>query len=160
MSSRNWTDQQLIETVPRQTSIAGVLRELGLTPAGGNYKGIQIHLERLELDTTHFTGQSWSKGKSVGVSWNKIPLQDILVENSTYTNTSTLKKRLVAAGLLKDLCCICGLLDWMGTPISLQLDHINGRNRDNRIENLRILCPNCHSQTPTHGSKNRKFKGK
>lgn len=87
----------------------------------------------------------------------KREFDDILVENSTYTNNSRLKIRLLRAKLLNDECYICGLESlWNGKSLTLQLDHINGNNTDNRLENLRLLCPNCHSQTDTFGSKNAK----
>ena len=68
---------------------------------------------------------------------------------------TSLKKRILRAGLLKNECYICGLKEWLNKPIVLQLDHINGNNKDNRIENLRLLCPNCHSQTSTWCGKNK-----
>ncbi len=82
--------------------------------------------------------------------------ESILVENSTYTWTGGLKKRLLKEGLLQYRCYICGLTEWLGKPISLQLDHENGVRSDCRIENLRLLCPNCHSQTPTFAGKRHK----
>lgn len=93
----------------------------------------------------------------VVVPQQEIPLEDVLVENSTYTTSSRLKARLLKAGRLKEECSSCGNgPEWNGKPLSLQLDHINGINNDNRIENLRILCPNCHSQTDTYSGKNAK----
>jgi hypothetical protein len=83
---------------------------------------------------------------------NTRPLAEILVERSTYTNRQSLKKKLIKAGLKEDVCEICGQLPmWNNKPLVLQLDHINGVGDDNRIENLRIICPNCHTQTPTFG---------
>jgi Zn finger protein HypA/HybF involved in hydrogenase expression len=88
---------------------------------------------------------------------NKIPLKDILVENSTYASTQRLKNRLFKEGILEAICSECGLgTEWNGKPISLQLDHVNGINNDHRLSNLRILCPNCHSQTDTYAGKNAK----
>jgi 5-methylcytosine-specific restriction endonuclease McrA len=77
---------------------------------------------------------------------NKRELDDILVEHSTYANNPRLKERLIKEGLLENKCAICGNIgEWMGKALTLQLDHINGEHTDNRIENLRILCPNCHT---------------
>lgn len=144
---RTWTDSDLEIAVSTSQSIAQVLRSLGLNATGGNYKSIQIHIERLALSTAHFKGQGWNRGRS---NPHGIPLSEILVEGSTYRNTSTLKGRLIKAGMLVDQCDECGIgSQWNGRPLKLQLDHINGKNRDHRIENLRVLCPNCHSQTDT-----------
>ena len=85
----------------------------------------------------------------------KTPLKDILVENSSY-NRSHLKARLIKEGLLEEKCYKCGLgSEWQGEQLTLQLDHKNGINNDNRLENLWLLCPNCHSQTPTFNGKNK-----
>ncbi len=92
----------------------------------------------------------------------KYKLEDILVENSTY-GRSHLKRRLIGEGILKYECFFndCPTrqsLIWRNTVVVLQLDHINGVFNDNRLENLRFLCPNCHSQTETFSGKNRKTK--
>ena len=88
---------------------------------------------------------------------NKIPLEEILVKDSTYKGIGRLKKRLFANNLLSNKCQLCGLEnEWHGKPIVLRLDHINGTNNDHRIENLRMLCPNCDSQTPTFAGRNKK----
>ena len=79
-----------------------------------------------------------------------------MVKNSSYTNFFRLKKRIINENLIEYKCSICGIENWNNKPIVLQLDHINGNNRDNRIENLRFLCPNCHSQTETFCKKNKK----
>jgi 5-methylcytosine-specific restriction endonuclease McrA len=68
----------------------------------------------------------------------------------------TVKRRLLNAGILKNVCEECGLFEWRGRPISIQLDHRNGIRNDHRLENLRMLCPNCHSQTETYAARNRR----
>ena len=99
---------------------------------------------------SHFTGNAWNKGMKGLYSSIKTSLEEILIENSIYSS-SKLKPRLIKAGLMKEECLSCGLGNtWNGKSIVLQLDHINGNCADNRLENLRILCPNCHSQTRTY----------
>jgi hypothetical protein len=99
----------------------------------------------LDIDTTHFTGMAWARGRALSAS---IPVEELLVVNSTY-GSSKLRQRLVAEGLLVPECAECGLREWRGQQLPLHLDHINGDHTDNRLENLRILCPNCHSITAT-----------
>ena len=85
--------------------------------------------------------------------FEKIPIEDILVEDSNYQ--SKLMKRLLEARVKQHKCEICGNTgEWQGKPLTLQVHHINGNHKDNRIENLQILCPNCHTQTENYGSKN------
>lgn len=106
-----------------------------------------------------FATQAWDKAIQRGAVKSrpqKKPIATYLVANKK-CNGPNLKKRLIQEGFLKNECsienCPSSLL-WMGKPLVLQLDHKNGDDSDNRLENLRILCPNCHSQTPTYGSKN------
>lgn len=100
-----------------------------------------------------------TKGRKMGraAHWDdKFPISEVFVENSTYPR-HCLKKRVLSDELLKYECSCCGQLPvWFGKPLVLILDHINGVNNDNRIENLRFVCSNCDSQLPTYKSKNRK----
>jgi hypothetical protein len=155
-SKKRWTDEQLIEAVKSSHSMAQVLLKLGYTRnSGGIYTFIKGHIKKLGIDCGHWTGQGHLKGKTH--NWSPaIPFEIIMVENSTY-NCHKLKTRLFKASILENKCSECGLLpEWNGKPISLQMDHINGDHHDNRLENLRILCPNCHSQTDTFGTRNLK----
>lgn len=156
MRIRTWTDEQFINAIKNNFSVAGVLRDIGLKVTGANYKTVKITIKRLNLNTQHFTGMGHLKGKSH--NWgNKKLINEYLVKDFT-GSSSKLKLRLIKEGILDNICSICGINNWNNKPITLQLDHINGDNTDNRIENLRILCPNCHTQTETWGSKNKKRK--
>lgn len=146
---RRWTDEQLVIAVKSGCSIRGVLRQLSLDGAGTNYRTIKRHIHRLGLDISQWMGQGHLKGKSA--TWSIKPLDSILVEHSGYAGgTSSLKKRIIRKGLLKNECVLCGQLpEWKGKPLVMVLDHINGVNDDNRIDNFRLLCPNCNSQSDT-----------
>lgn len=143
---------KLQKAVLESNSIKECLEKLGLRAAGGNYKQLikwcNIHNIKVPRSSIKYTMRG-IKGK--------IPLKEILIKNSTYSRYH-LKKRLISEGILKNSCNICSLsCYWNNIPISLQLDHINGIYNDNRIENLRLLCPNCHSQTETFAGKNLKI---
>lgn len=148
-------DEEIIKAVKESTSIRKVLETLKLPDTGGHRTWIKKKIISLKLDTSHFLlhPTKGKKGKP-GIGNKKIELKDILVENSTY-QTSKLKKRLIEEGLKEQKCECCGNTEWNGKPIPLQIHHINGDHFDNRIENLQVLCPNCHSQTDNFGSKNK-----
>ena len=149
-----YTEEEFVAAVQNNYSIRSVLTALGLKTSGGNYKLFYRRIQLLGLDTSHFTGQGHLKGKTHTWSVRK-ETAEILKENSSYTNFHHIKKRLVEEGLITYKCAICALRGWLGKKISLHLDHINGINNDHRLENLRLLCPNCHSQTSTYAGKNK-----
>ena len=143
------SDSEFIELIQSSKSYSDCLRKLGLTPKGGSSLDVlKRRIKELNCSVEHFKGRT--------VSSTKYELKDILVENSTYTNISRLKERLIKNNLLEYKCAKCGIINWQNEPIVLQLDHINGVNNDHRLENLRFLCPNCHSQTETYAGKNKK----
>jgi hypothetical protein len=150
---KRWTDRMLVSLVESQVTMAGVLRGLGLRPIGGNYVSVKKHIRRLGLDTSHWLGRSWSKGQSKPFPTGTKPLSEVLVAGRA-TSSSHLRRRLIREGVLKEECAICALSSWLGKSITLHLDHINGDRFDNRLQNIRLLCPNCHSQTDTYCGKN------
>ncbi|MFA5747180.1 MAG: HNH endonuclease [Candidatus Paceibacterota bacterium] len=155
MKKRSWTAEQLKEAVKSSFSFRQVLGKLGLKQAGGNYDQIKKYTEEYKLDVSHFKGKGWSLGLC-GIGKPRLSLEKILVEGS-YFQSFKLKKRLFSAGLKSQKCEICGWAERTADGyLPLELDHINGNHRDNRIENLRVLCPNCHSLQPTHRGRNKK----
>ena len=153
MRTKKWTEIQLKNAVKKSTSIRQVIAHLGLIAAGGNYTQIKKYLVQLKLDTKHFKGRAWNKGLT-GIGQPKVTLEQILVTGSFFQSYK-LKKRLFSAGLKARKCEECG---WAKSAadgrIPLELHHINGNGRDNRLYNLLILCPNCHSLKPNHRGRN------
>jgi hypothetical protein len=149
-----WPEATFKTAVAENISVSGVLRQLGVTVSGWNYRRVKMLVRRYEIDTSHWLGQSYLRGKANPFG-RRTPLDHILVENSPYANLGRLKLRLIAAGLLTNACSICGITNWRGQLLSLHLDHINGVGDDHRLTNLRLLCPNCHSQTETYCGRNK-----
>ena len=155
------TKKELETIVENSTSWAQVIQKLGLRLTGGNYHNIKKKVKELSLDISHFKGQGWAKGetkkthKSVNNTAHKLRKyspEQILVENSPCKNTRSLREALLVHGVPYQ-CENGHEATWMGLPLTLHIDHVNGVPDDNRPENLRFLCPNCHQQTPTWGSK-------
>lgn len=147
-----WSKSNLIDIVIGSKTQKEVLEKLGLRSAGGNSKTLKKYIEKYDIDTSHFI-KKYDKMVSLNIL-NKKSLKEILVENSDYQRHH-LKKRLYDTGLKQKKCELCGQgEEWNGMKISLILDHINGIYNDNRIENLRIVCPNCNAGLDTHCGKN------
>lgn len=156
-----WTleKSKMVDIVGKSSTIKEILNHLGFNSTSGNgsYKMIKARLKSDNIDYSHIPlGLNSNKGRRVR-RYDKIPLSDILIKNSSY-NRGNLKKRLVKEGILTYECVECGCDgSWNGKTISLQLDHINGVHDDNRLSNLRFLCPNCHAATDTFCGKHKKL---
>lgn len=142
-----WKDIEFItQIIKNSINKTDILNKLGLKNNGGNYNTLSHFINDNKIDISHFIN-----GKSPNRLIIKIEISDILVRNSSYKSSSNLKKRLYAEGLKQRNCEICSQTEyWNGRKMSLILDHINGDRHDNRIENLRIVCPNCNATLETH----------
>lgn len=148
----NLSDEEFKEMIARNHSWCACAREIGLSINGSNARiQLQKRVNELNLDTSHFS-QTYDASKASA----KYTLEEIMVENSSYQNITKLKERIIRAGIIPYECAICGNKgEWNGKKLVLQIDHINGKHFDHRKENLRFLCPNCHSQTETFSGKNK-----
>lgn len=142
--------------VKSSQSIADICRHLGIAVAGANHKTILKRIVEDAIDASHIPrGLGSNKGRTFNNLPSKaIPLDKIMIENSTYYR-GHLKKRLLKDGLLRNECYVCGIgPQWNKKKLVMVLDHINGLRNDHRLENLRMLCPNCNSQQPTFAGGN------
>lgn len=149
-------DDEFIDLVKSCLNISEVLFKLGYSTKGNSwgYTKVKNRMIELNIDGSIFRGKDISAIKGFT---KKVNEEDLFDSNSKHQRR-VLRTHIIKNRLLPYKCAICGITEWQGKPISLELDHINGINNDNRLENLRFLCPNCHSQTPTYGSKNQSKK--
>lgn len=156
-----WTESKELfqDRVANCSSIADIVRSFGLAICATHYRSIKARIDADDIDISHISlGLDSNKGRSFPMSSKS--LNDYLV-NGRSCSSHNLKKRLLSEGIFENKCSVCGLgAEWNGKELSLHIDHINGMRYDNRLENLRLLCPNCHSQTPTYGGKKRKKNSK
>lgn len=146
------TDEQFVELLKKSSTISEVLFKLGYTVKGNSWGYSQVKQRMADLNVD----QSIFKGKQCALqnrAAREINPADILKKNCKHVR-SVLRRYVIKNQLVPYKCAICGCTEWQGKTLSLELDHVNGINNDNRLENLRFLCPNCHSQTTTYGSRN------
>ncbi|MFI1941678.1 HNH endonuclease [Streptomyces purpureus] len=147
-----WTRAVLEPAVAASTSVCEVLRRLGVDVVGGNHTHISRRIKAYGLDTSHFTTTAWTE--RMRHNQRRRTPAEVLVENtSPYARrhqSNRLKSVMLEVGV-EDRCALCGIeAVWLGEPLPLEVDHVDGNWRNNRIENLRLLCPNCHSTTDTY----------
>ena len=137
---RDYVDQDIVDAVPKVKSLAGLLKELGLRVAGGNYANMKRNLQRLNLNCDHWTGQAWNKDERTK-DWRD------------YSKIANLKKHLIKERGHR--CQVCGKRKWRGKEIAIEVHHKDGNKTNNKLDNLLLVCPNCHAQTKTYRGKNK-----
>ena len=156
---QKYTKEWLAELCKDSYSYAEVLKKAGRKQGGGTQATLKKKIKEFNIDVSHFTGQRWydAPGKEsnfIGQNQEKYSLEEVFVQNSPVTQ-KVLRGYIKRHKVLEYKCQTCGCDgNWQNGIISLEVDHINGDNKDNRIENLRYLCPNCHALTETYRGKN------
>lgn len=142
MRKYDWNEDALREAVSNCVNYRDVLRYLGVSTNGNNSSTLKSKIEQFGIDISHFTFAPKSKGKPK-------PLIDYLTANSKCSRQS-LKERLLKEGYKQNVCEVCGIAEWNGKPLTMQIHHIDGDNTNNCLDNLMMICPNCHSQTENY----------
>lgn len=147
-----WEDKELLSQLCKDSfTYSQVCEQLGLNPPG-SIRTLKKYIKLYEINVTHFDSRYHKRNGTSRYS----SLDEILVKDSTCKSTWALKNRLIRHSVITEICVLCGQLPFHnGQLLKLQLDHINGDNKDNRLINLRMLCPNCHTQTDTFAGKNK-----
>lgn len=152
-----FTPAELQKLLDTSDSYSDLLRKIGLNPKGGNPETLKKIIKEYKLDETKLNINRSNLRSQNAITTHiktKVPMEDIFSNKYIYHSSSHLLKRLVNEGYKKYKCEECGISEWLGNPLSLQLEHIDGNHLNNSFENLKILCPNCHSQTKTFAGRN------
>lgn len=151
MNKYNWEKERIEEAVKISYNKCETLRNLGIPTVGNNIETLNKKIKEFDIDTSHFTGRHYITNDVAYVPYKEYE------NNERKIKTFSLKQKLFKEHLKEQKCEICGITEWLGKPINLQLHHKDGNNQNNNLDNLMILCPNCHSQTDNYcGKANRK----
>ena len=143
MKRYDWDVDKIKKIVSESVNMTEVLQALNIPIQGNNCKTLHKVLEKNNIDFSHFIGRA-RKYKTSYVN------AETYLNGEKPIHSSKLKIKLLKENLIENKCAICGISEWLGKPIVLQLHHINGNNSDNRLENIQLLCPNCDSQTENY----------
>ncbi len=154
MKLHKYTLKQLNEAVQTSKSVRSCLKKLNVIEAGGNYEIFKKAVTVFNIDISHFTGKGWCSGKVLPK--RRPHVSEYLTKTSTI-QSNRLRKYLIEDSIFEHKCTSCGITEWQGRLTPIELDHIDGDKTNNELSNLRLLCPNCHAQTPTYCGKNKKL---
>ena len=150
------TREILESIVAEASSMREVLEAVGLRPAGGNYSHMKRVVQGYGFSTSHWLGRGSNLGRKFGPKRTPAQILTKRVPGLSRVHGSVLRPAMMAFGV-EERCAICGLLpEWQGQRLVFPVDHIDGDWGNNELENLRMLCPNCHSQTSTFSGRGRK----
>ena len=153
LTRRRHTDDDLRKAIQGSRTWVEAMHKLGIKHSGGFHTHLRKRAKRLGLDTSHFVGSGWARGQPSKKKRDPSSILVVQKRGHQKTRTVLLRRALLEIGV-EEVCVACGQRGiWNGKPLTLQIDHINGDPFDHRAENLRFLCPNCHTQTPTYGNK-------
>lgn len=149
------SDTDIANAVTLSNSIAQTLKRLGLSDVNNTRVMLKRKIGLLQLSTAHFTGQGWARGMSSLTDTRITSKYEAYLagEKRGHVDQAYLRKALEALGV-KEKCSCCGVSEWLGKRLRIEIDHIDGDPSNNVPSNLRYLCPNCHSQTETFAGKN------
>ncbi|WP_282695564.1 HNH endonuclease signature motif containing protein [Streptomyces sp. CC208A] len=153
-----WTREVLAEAVAASTNMCEVLRWLGVEVVGGQHTHISRRIKAYGIDTSHFTSTVWTE--RMRYNQRRRTTAEVLTEDTSpharRAQSGRLKSAMLEAGM-KEQCAACGIeAVWLGKPLPLEVDHIDSNWKNNRIENLRFLCPNCHSTTDSYRGRSKR----
>lgn len=151
---KKYSKEKLNEIIKKSTSYAEVLKRLEMKPSGGNQQTLKKYILKHGINISHFLHQAWKRGKT---SNNKVDIEEYL-SNKRPIYSHPLKLKLIKEGYFDHKCYKCNLTEWQGEKIPIQLHHIDGNSSNNNLDNLIILCPNCHALTDTFCGKNTSLK--
>lgn len=154
MKEAKWKEfsrDEIEQFVKDSYSYASLAQKLGYNNGGGNIATVKSMIRELELDVSHFTGQGWLLGKKYDSS-QYVPFEKYI--QGKHVVTSKLSKKLLREGLKERKCECCNNTIWNGVPIPLEIHHIDGDNTNHKLDNLQLLCPNCHALTDNYCGKN------
>lgn len=148
-----FAEEDLKKAIKNNLSWASTCRYLGIKDRGGNQSNLKNTAIKLGIDFSHFTGKGWLKNKT----YTKVDINEYL-QNNKKINSHNLKIKLFKTGVKKKECEICGTSNWLGEEVVFELDHIDSNHHNNFLNNLQILCPNCHAMETRKRINSKKFK--